>query len=260
MVYNGFINMDGTSSDTKWLILGWIVAIAVVGGGIWFFYATALPHTSQTASSTPTTSTAPAPSAAPVAVNATGLANSAATSTIYYLPKSIVPSGYAAIFTAIANTTTELENTFANELLPLLPKVETAAKSNDYPTLSALGEQIQTINTTQKQRVTILTADFKNLADVNSSEVTDQKLVGLTDTFISDGSSAVAAYGAINTLVDNVLVGNVSSSTPDETKTLLNDLVTKRTAFDAATKALSAYLNARLVSDAKAYAASTQTQ
>lgn len=207
-----------------------------------------------------TSNTQPKGASAPAIVNTRVLASGSTTTTKnYILPSSKVNAAYTSLYNAVANETIVLENSYKNELNPLLVRAQAAVKSKDYRSLSSIGEEAKVINNTQKARLTTLSTNLDNLS-VAAKTLTDSKTISLTNDSVAAGKNYVAKYVALSALIDDVTSGRVSAQTVTVAKSISGEISLATKSFFDANKKLSDYFIQTIESDANALLSSETTQ
>lgn len=196
---------------------------------------------------TTTPSTKIAPHTPPKVVDFSQRQNASSTAH-YLLPRSKVTRVYASVYTNTANEATSLLRVYATEMVPLIVQAKVAAQSKDYTTLQSVGQRVRVVNDAQKIRLITLSGDFNNLAIANEG-LSDPETKMLTANMISSGNTMVARYVALTKLIDNVLIGKVSSSTVEDATAISGGVGPATKAFLESAKKLGDYLTLSLKDD-----------
>jgi hypothetical protein len=181
--------------------------------------------------------------------------NQTASGTVkYLLPKSKVTPVYSSIYNNMANEALSVMHAYQNDMGPLLIQTQTATKAKDYAKLQSIGNRVGVINDAQKIRLATLSGDLDNLAIANKN-LSDQKTIQLTNDLVTTGKDMVAKYTAMAHLIDSMLSGKVSASTPSEMKTVSEGLEPSARAFFTSAQKLGIYFTDTLKGDVKEYLA-----
>lgn len=125
----------------------------------------------------------------------------------YFLQESKVSPVYAAIYSAVMREMRALQYGYTSELGPLFDETRVLAEKKDYAGLYTIGKKVESLNAAQKNRLAVLSADLKNLAEV-TDKLSDKETVRLTNDFIAKGTKLIAVYTTLSTSIDELLAGD----------------------------------------------------
>ncbi len=243
--------------SNKQIALGIIGLIALlIVAGVWYVFR-GNPFAPKQAAETSDILTSQ--KSVPQVVDTRPIASAGATAKEYILPSSKVTTAYTSVYNAVANETIAIENSYKNELGPLLTRAQTAIKSKDYRALPGIGKEAKIINDAQKIRLAALSTGLDSLATV-SKTLHDQETISLTNSSVFAGKAYVAKHSALSALVDEVLTGNVSSQTVTQAKSVPTEVALAAKVFFDANKKLSDYFVKTIENDANALLTASAAQ